>query len=174
MRLYCGYSPLFFRSLQQTTCSCTARRDVRRGPRQIGNCSVVPSSSFVAHPSFLLSSFISFSILQYIFRLLLFIFPDAEHTLLHHYHSPSSAHSGLVPPRIIRRTRATSGHHPPHFWFRLLHFTHSISLIPHPLPSRVHTSQCRLFPLTRQDVRKRRRITIRIRTYIFLETFLRL
>ena len=67
--------------------------------------------------------------------------------------------------------------HTPHFWTLALviFWFHSPLLyslrLPHPSPfspARVRISQCRVFRLTRQEVRKRR---ITIRTCIFLEAF---
>lgn len=64
------------------------------------------------------------------------------------------------------RPRHPRAHRSPLFGSR--HF-HSISSISHPpLSARVHIPQCRDFQLSRQEVRKRRRITIRTR--FFLDT----
>ena len=106
---------------------------------------------------------------QYIFQPLLFISPASSTlyftTIAHH--PPCSARSSLVFPRIIRRTHASSGPSPSPIFGSSSSTSLTRSppfLIPH---RRVLTPQCRVFPLTRQEVRKRRRITIR--TYIFLE-----
>ena len=110
------------------------------------------------------------------FTVTVIYFSDAEYTLLYYCPPPlSSARSSLVPPSIIRRTNATSGPSPsPIFGSSLLHFTHLITLIPRPYP-RAPTPPSAVFPLTRQEVRKRRiTIRIRIRTYTFLETSPRL
>ena len=169
----CGYLPYSFRSLQRTTCSYTALHDVRRDPGRVDRQLCRRRDLLLTLRSSCRVCLFACSLLQYILRSPLFTFlalgtlnttAIAHRPLFHLFQLKTS----FSPYTVFKR-------HTLHFWtlapaiflFRspLLYSPR----LPHSLPfspARVRISQCRVFRLTRQEVRKRR-ITIRI--CIFLE-----